>query len=186
MKKIIAVIGDAAIEEGGLKEKLAFETGKLLVENGYRVQSGGLKGVMNAAFRGAKSAKNYREGDTVAIVPSFDRTAASRYADVVIATGLDIYRNVIVANADAVIAVGGGAGTLSEIASAWALKRLIVGFANVDGWSAELAGKRVDSRVRYPSVPEDKVYPVNTAEEAVALINEKIELYDTAYGGIKD
>lgn len=186
MKKIIAVVGDAATEEGGLKEKLAFETGRLLVENGYRVQSGGLKGVMNAAFKGARSAKNYVDGDTVAIVPSFDRTAASKHADVVVATGLDIYRNVIVANADAVIAIGGGAGTLSEMASAWALKRLIVAYTDVDGWSAKLAGTKIDGRKRYPSIPDDRVYAVSSAEEAVALINEKLPLYTTAYQGIKD
>lgn len=186
MKKIVAIVGDASIEEGGLKERLAYETGRLLVENGYRVQSGGLKGVMNAAFRGAKDASSYREGDTLAIVPSFDRTAASEHADIVIATGLDVYRNVIVANADAVIAIGGGAGTLSEIASAWALKRLVVGFSNVNGWSAKLAGQRVDERNRYPSIPDDRVYEVASAEEAVAVINEKIALYDCAYKGIRD
>lgn len=186
MKKIIAIVGDAAIEKGGLKEQLAYETGRLLIENGYRVQSGGLNGVMDAAFRGAKSAKNYLEGDTLAIVPSFDRTAASRYADIVVATGLDVFRNVIVANADAVIAIGGGAGTLSEIASAWALKRLVVGFSNVDGWSAKLAGTRVDARNRYPSIEDDRVYAATSAEEAVKIINEKIALYDGAYKGIRD
>ena len=68
MKKIIAVIGDGKIEKEGLKYELAFETGKALVECGYRVQSGGLGGVMEAAFAGAHAAKNYREGDTIAIM----------------------------------------------------------------------------------------------------------------------
>lgn len=186
MKKIIAVIGDASIEEGGLKEKIAYETGKLLVENGYRVQSGGLKGVMNAAFRGARDAAAYSDGDTIAIVPSFDRTAASAHADIVVATGLDIFRNIIVANADAVIAVGGGAGTLSEMASAWALKRLIVAYDVVEGWSSKLAGQKIDGRNRYPSIADDRVYAASSPEEAIALINEKLPLYTAAYKGIKD
>ncbi|MFW5780573.1 MAG: acyl-CoA synthetase, partial [Bacillota bacterium] len=113
MKKTVAIVGDAIIEPGSDKYKMAFEAGKALVDNGYRVQSGGLKGIMEAAFHGAKSSKNYKEGDTLAILPCFDRTWANQYTDVIVATGLDLYRNVIVANADAVVAIGGGSGTLS-------------------------------------------------------------------------
>ena len=131
-------------------------------------------------------AENYTEGSTIAIVPSFDRSFASKNADIVIPTGLDLYRNIIVANADAVIAIGGGAGTLCEIASAWAMKRLIVAFDCVEGWAAKLAGTRVDKRNRYPSIPDDRVYAVKTPEEAVAVLNDKIDLYVTAYKGIKD
>lgn len=54
----------------------------------------------------------YREGDTIAILPGEDPSAASRHADIVICTGLGSYRNGIVGRADAVVAVGGGAGTL--------------------------------------------------------------------------
>lgn len=185
MKKIIAIVGDAQVDDDK-KYRLAFETGKLLAENGYRIQSGGLKGVMNAAFAGAKSAKNYVEGTTLAIVPSFDRSGANDNADIVVATGLDLYRNLIVANADAVVAIGGGAGTLSEIASAWAMKHLVVAFDNVDGWSAKVAGKPLDHRVRYPDIPDDKVFAVSSAEEAVAIINERIDRYTARYTGIRD
>ena len=54
----------------------------------------------------------YKEGDTVAILPGEDPAAASPHADIVICTGLGSYRNGIVGRSDAVIAVGGGAGTL--------------------------------------------------------------------------
>ena len=54
----------------------------------------------------------YREGDTIAILPGEDPAAASEHADIVICTGLGSYRNGIVGRSDAVIAVGGGAGTL--------------------------------------------------------------------------
>ena len=185
MKKTIAIVGDAVIEENGKKYTLAYETGKLLVENGYRLQSGGMQGVMQAAFCGAKHATNAQDGDTVAIVPSFDRASANPYADVVVATGLDLFRNVIVANADAVVVIGGGAGTLAEIASAWALKRLIIAFEGVDGWSSKVAGTRMDHRDRYPDIPEDRVFAVATPEEAVALVNQYIDRYDGLYGGIK-
>ena len=69
MRKIVAVIGDAKIEKPSLKYDVAFQTGKLLVDNGFRVQSGGHSGVMEAAFAGAHSSEKYREGDTIAILP---------------------------------------------------------------------------------------------------------------------
>lgn len=184
MRKIVAVVGDAEITENEKKYEVAYAVGKLLVENGYRVQSGGLDGVMHAAFCGAKAAKNATDGDTIAIVPSFNRRTASPCADIVIATGLDLFRNVIVANADAVVAIGGGSGTLSEMANAWAMKRLIVAVDCVDGWSKNMANKRPDKRIRYPELPDDKIFGASTAEEVVRIINEKIDLYTSVYTGI--
>lgn len=184
MRKIVAIVGDAIIEPNGDKFKLAYEAAKSLVDNGYRVQSGGLKGVMEAAFMGARASKNYREGDTVAILPSFNANYANEYADISIPTGLDLYRNVIVANASAVIAIGGGAGTLCEIANAWALHRLIIAYENVDGWSGKVAGQRMDSRIRYPEIPDDKVYAVKTADEMITILNDKINLYNSYHKGI--
>ena len=177
MRKIISVIGDAVIEKESDKFRLAYETGKMLVDNGYRVQSGGMGGVMEAAFMGAHASEKYREGDTIALIPSFD------IADIVIPTGLDMMRNALVANASAVIAVGGGAGTLSEIALAWSLKRLILAYKNVEGWSGKVADTRMDYRERYPF--EDKVFGVSNADEAAKLLREKIELYKDYHQGIK-
>lgn len=182
MRKIVAVIGDAVIEKGGDKYKLAFETGKMLVDNGFRVQSGGLGGVMEAAFMGARSSKNYKEGDTIALLPSFDIHQVNAYADVIIPTGLDLMRNALVANASAVVAVGGGAGTLCEMAFAWTLKRMILAYTGVDGWSAKLAGTDIDNRQRYPF--EDKVWAVSNAEECIKIIKEKIDKYDLYHKGI--
>lgn len=185
MKKMISIIGDSRIDEGGDKFRAAFSMGKALVDNGYRVASGGLGGVMDAAFRGAKSSEFYTEGDTVAILPMFDRKLASDAADIIIATGLDVYRNVIVANSDAVIAVGGGAGTLAEMSNAWPLKRLMIAFRNVDGWSAKLADTRLDHRIRYPEIEEDRVFGVDTADEAIALLEKYLNLYTATHTGIK-
>lgn len=183
MRKLISVIGDAVIDKDGDKFKAAFAMGKALVDNGFRVQSGGMGGVMEAAFMGAHASEKYREGDTVALVPSFDIKEANKYADIVIPTGLDMMRNALVANASAVVAVGGGAGTLSEMALAWSLKRLIVAFRNLDGWSGKLADTRLDHRERYPF--EDKVFGVDTAEEAIRILKEKVELYKDYHQGIK-
>lgn len=184
-RKIIAVIGNKKVEEGGIRQKLAFEVGKALVDNGYRVQTGGLDGVMNEVLKGCRASENYREGDTIALVPSFDPTTANRYADIVIPTGLDVMRNALVANADAVIGIGGGAGTLCEYAFAWSFKRLIVAFENSGGWSEKLAGTRLDDAVRYPNVPNDRIYGAKTAREAIDLLKKHIDEYSCRHEGIR-
>lgn len=176
-RKIVSVIGNHNIEKDSVRYKLAFEMGKALIDNGYRVQSGGLEGVMSAVMEGARSSKKYREGDTIALVPSFDTETANKYADIVIPTGLDVMRNAMVANAYAVIGVGGGAGTLCEYAFAWTFNRLIVAFKNSGGWSEKLADTRIADDNRYPDIPDDRVYGVTTAEEAVRILNENIDKY---------
>ncbi|MDR0855080.1 MAG: LOG family protein [Christensenellaceae bacterium] len=185
MKKIIAVVGDAICDEGSKKWNLAFATGKALIDAGYRIQSGGKDGIMLAAFLGAKSSENYREGDTIGILPGFYRDTVSCIADIIIPTGLDIARNILVANADAVIAIGGGAGTLSEIAFAWTLQKLILPYRNVDGWSAKMADIRIDSRIRYENIPEDKAYGIDTPADAIALLQKYLPLYTNYHKGIK-
>lgn len=184
MKKIIAVIGDSKIDRNSLKYEIAFGIGKALIDNGYRVQSGGLGGVMEAVFEGAHASDKYKEGDTIALLPSFDRTTSNSFADIVIPTGLDIMRNAIVANADAVIAIGGGAGTLSEMAMAWSLFRLIIAFSNVGGWSSELAGRKIDLRERYKNI-DDRVFDVTSPEQAIECLSKYIDVYDKYHHWIR-
>ncbi|MCK5762207.1 MAG: acyl-CoA synthetase [Candidatus Izimaplasma sp.] len=182
MKKIIAIIGDNSIETNGLKEKIAFSVGKALIDSGYRIQSGGMGGVMKASFLGARSSENYQEGDIIAMIPSFDKNQSNGLADIIIPTGLDINRASIAANADFVVAIGGGAGTLAEIASAWMLMRPIAAFNNVEGWSKKVAGTKLDTRIRYKF--EDHIYSVSSAKELLEVISEKIELYDKYHHNI--
>jgi uncharacterized protein (TIGR00725 family) len=95
------------------------------------VVCGGLGGVMEAACRGAKEAG----GQTVGILPGSDRAAANEFVDVAIPTGLGEARNALVVRAaDALIAVGGGYGTLSEIALALKAGKRVVG---VDSWEID-------------------------------------------------
>jgi hypothetical protein len=84
-----------------------------------------------------------------------------------------------------VVAIGGGAGTLSEIAMAWQLFRLIIGFNNVDGWSKELSGKKLDKRVRYESIADDCVYGVHDINECLAMIKKNIDRYTRVHTQIK-
>jgi uncharacterized protein (TIGR00725 family) len=126
----IAVIGSGA--EG---EAAAEEIGRLLAERGCTVVTGGLGEVMAAACRGAKAAG----GLTVGIVPAESSDAANEWVDAAVATGTGHGRNLaVVASADAAIAVGGGWGTLSEIAYARLLGRPVVILE--PGWSIEGEG----------------------------------------------
>ena len=112
--------GDASPEELHAAE----EIGAGLAAAGAVVVTGGLGGVMEAACRGARS----RRGRTVGILPGEDRDAANGWVEIAIATGLGELRNgLVVRAADAVVAVGGGHGTLSEVALALKLGRPVVG-----------------------------------------------------------
>ena len=92
---------------------------------------GGLGGVMEAACRGASEAG----GVTVGILPGDDRSAANRFVEVSIPTGLGEARNaLVVRSADALVAVGGGYGTLSEIAFALKAGKPVVGLRS---WEIE-------------------------------------------------
>jgi len=93
--------------------KIAFEVGRLIAEKKAILVCGGLSGVMEAAARGAKSAGGW----TVGILPGTSPGEANPYIDIPVATGIGYARNALVAmNADALIAVDGHYGTLTEIA----------------------------------------------------------------------
>lgn len=97
--------------------------GAQLARRGAVVVTGGLGGVMEAACRGAREAG----GTTLAILPGEDRTQANRWVDVALATGMGELRNgLVVRSADVLIAVGGGYGTLSEIALALKASKRVV------------------------------------------------------------
>lgn len=118
----VAVVGpgDASPEELHAAE----EVGAGLAAAGAVVVTGGLGGVMEAACRGARS----RRGRTLGILPGEDRDAANGWVEIAVATGLGELRNgLVVRAADAVVAIGGGHGTLSEIALALKLGRPVVG-----------------------------------------------------------
>ena len=122
----VAVIGPG---EASAEEELSGEMiGRALAERGAIVVCGGLGGVMAAACRGAAAAG----GTSVGILPGPDRAAANEWVSVAIPTGLGELRNgLVVRAADAVIAVCGGSGTLSEIALALKTGVPVVG---LDTW----------------------------------------------------
>jgi uncharacterized protein (TIGR00725 family) len=125
----VAVVGpgDARPDIAAAAESV----GRGVAERGAVVVCGGLGGAMEAACRGAKAAG----GTTVALLPGLDRRDANRYVDVAIPTGLGEARNALVVRAaDALIAVGGGYGTLSEIGLALRTGKRVVG---IDTWEID-------------------------------------------------
>jgi uncharacterized protein (TIGR00725 family) len=155
----ISVIGAGLASEDEVAA--AEEIGRLLAEAGAILLCGGLGGVMDAAARGCDAAG----GTSVGILPGEDRTAGSAHLTVRIATGLGEGRNVIVARAaDAVIAVGGEFGTLSEIAFALKMGKPVVGLGT---WSLDLEGLPGDPLQR-ASDPVDAVAKALEAAERLA------------------
>jgi hypothetical protein len=128
----VAVVGAGG---GDLAPELLADAeaiGALLARRGAVLVCGGLGGVMEAACRGARSAG----GVTLGILPGTSRADANEWVSVAVATGLGELRNgLIVRSADAVVAVGGGHGTLSEIALALKAGKRVVGLRSweIDG-----------------------------------------------------
>ena len=119
---LVAVVGgsDCTPQEA----EWAGAVGRLIAERGAVLVCGGLGGVMAAAARGAKEAG----GLTVGILPGADPADANASIDVALPTGMGEMRNaLIVRAAQAVIAIGGGWGTLSEIALARRTNTPVVG-----------------------------------------------------------
>jgi len=136
----------------------AYRVGKAIAREGATVICGGLGGVMEAASKGALEAG----GHSLGIIPSADSAQANRYCDYVVATGLGKSRNFLVAySGDAVVVVGGGAGTLIEVAAAYQAGKPIVAVKGTGGVADEWAGKHIDercaSKVLEGSSPEDAV-----------------------------
>ncbi len=151
----VAVIGEGEPRgpEGARILEWAEEVGQYLARGGAVVITGGLGGVMRAASRGAAGAG----GETVGILPGSDASEANEYVRTPIATGLGVVRNlVVVTSADAVIAVGGRHGTLSEIGLALRMGRHVVALSS---WRVES-----DQRLGGP-----RIHRAKDPREAVAL-----------------
>jgi len=155
----VAVIGNGDPRGPGAHRILewAEEVGQLLARGGATVITGGLGGVMRAASRGAMTAG----GVTIGILPGADPAEANEFVTIPIATGLGVVRNlVVVTAADAVVAVGGRHGTLSEIGLALRMGRQVV---TLSSWRVES-----DDRIGGPRVHRARD-PREAAEMALRL-----------------
>jgi uncharacterized protein (TIGR00725 family) len=131
----VAVIGTGGCAEDSEEARLAEEVGRLLAEAGVAVVCGGLGGVMEAAARGASRAG----GTAIGVVPGVSYEEANPHCNHVVATGIGHARNLaVVASGEAVIAIGGEWGTLSEIGYARTLDRKVIALRS---WSLSGQGK---------------------------------------------
>lgn len=149
----VAVIGDGDPRGPDANRILewAEEVGQQLARGGATVITGGLGGVMRAASRGALAAG----GETIGILPGADPGEANEYVRTPIATGLGVARNlVVVTSADAVVAVGGRHGTLSEIGLALRMGRHVVALSS---WRLESDHRMGGPRVHRAGNPRDAV-----------------------------
>lgn len=159
----ISVIGGSRCSAA--EYALAEQVGRLIAQEGATLVCGGLSGVMEAAARGAKEGG----GVTIGILPGHDRALGNPYLDYVLTTGMGHARNLAVASSgDAVIAVGGEFGTLSEIGLAGKIGRPVV---IVGGW--RLQNDQGTEGVWYAS----------SAEEAMTLIREALASRHTSPNG---
>jgi uncharacterized protein (TIGR00725 family) len=159
-KKIcISVVGSGDEELNPQIAKIANEVGREIASRGAVLICGGLGGVMVEAAKGAKE----NGGLTVGILPGEDTGSANPFIDVALSTGLGFARNVIVAySGDAVIAISGRLGTLSEISYALLKKKPVIG---IHTWNLEqLSGRMPSFEAQSYS---NSVIMCDNAEEAV-------------------
>ena len=154
-KRFIAVIGGSQASKEEVK--LAEKVGRELAKQGATLVCGGLGGIMEAACRGAQS----EGGVTIGILPGKNRQAANPYIQIPIVTNLGEARNVVVVkSAEAVIAIGGGYGTLSEIGHALRNGIPVVG---LNTWSLSRNGQLDDS-----IIPAQN--PIEAVDIALSLV----------------
>jgi uncharacterized protein (TIGR00725 family) len=148
-RPVVAVIGSASASAE--EREIAEEVGRRLAEGGAILLCGGRGGVMEAACRGAQAAG----GLTVGILPGTEPDAGNPYLSLALPTGLGQARNAIVIQAsEAVIAIGGAYGTLSEIGHAMKAGKPLVG---VSTWKVSRTEKELS-----------EIAEAETAEEAVS------------------
>ncbi len=146
----VAVVGAGSCDEA--ETQTAEEVGGAIAGRGWVLYTGGLGGVMEAASRGAAEAG----GRVVGLLPGTDPAEANQYVEIPVATGMGHGRNVIlVQSVDAVVAVGGGHGTLSEIAIAAKIGRPVVGLHTweIDGVEPAASPAAAIARIAGEEVP---------------------------------
>jgi uncharacterized protein (TIGR00725 family) len=126
-KKRVGIIGGSMPDAESLRN--AERMGALIAQQGYILVNGGMKGVMEASARGAKSAN----GLVIGILPGKSRDEGNSFTDIAIPTGLGYMRNpMVILNSDVLVAIDGSYGTLSEIAYAQIYNRTVFGLGTWD------------------------------------------------------
>ncbi|HXY82461.1 MAG TPA: TIGR00725 family protein [Candidatus Saccharimonadales bacterium] len=158
---VVGFNGDTCTE---IASKAAYEVGFEIARTGAVLITGGLGGVMEAASRGAKEAGGF----VIGIIPQDNKDEANSYCDVVIATGIGYARDFVTAStADAVVVVGGGAGTLIEVSAAYQKRIPIVAVKGTGGIADRCGDGYIDDR---------KLERIILAESPAAAVKSAVNL----------
>ena len=151
-RRQVAVVGSSGAELDSEFGRLAEDVGRRLAEAGVTVVCGGMRGVMEAACRGASEAG----GEAIGLVPGHDAGEANPFCTHVVATGIGHARNLaVVSSGRAVIAIGGEWGTLSEIGFARAIGRPVIALRS---WTLSGQEQMVDAPgVTFVDAPAEAV-----------------------------
>ena len=160
IKATVSVIGTSEIDQ---ETRLTVTNlGELLAKNNYAIACGGLSGVMEAICKGAKKAG----GLTIGIIPFKEKKFANEFVDIIIPVPFSQARNIIVVLAgDACVAIGGKAGTLSEMCFAWIYEKPIIALSSIEGWSSKLASQQIDNR------RNDMIHDAKSPEQVIEKLN---------------
>ncbi len=154
----IGVIGGS--EVNAQVANIAEEVGREIARKGAILVCGGMGGVMEAACKGASD----EGGLTIGILPGDSRKAANRYVKIPIVTGIGYARNVaVVKTSQAVIAIDGSYGTLTEIGYALQAKIPVIG---LDTWALSIDGQKDTNIIRAKGAKD-------AVDKAMALVNKK-------------
>jgi len=144
--KVVGVIGPSKFTCSNEVYDFGLILGKMIAELNVHMVCGGMEGIMEAVCIGFMNTKK-KKGVSIGITPYDRRGGSNPYCDIVIPTGIGISRNAIIVNSsDVLVAVAGGAGTLSEIAFAWQKNKHVICYEGYEGWAKQLAGVQLDTR----------------------------------------
>lgn len=169
----IGVIGSAGWEEYPNKKPAkssfmtAYNVGKLIAQENAILICGGKGGIMEEACKGAKE----KNGITVGVISGNERNKTNRYVDIEVVSGVIncAEESIIISMCDGLIAIGGGSGTLQEIAIAYRNKKPIIAIKGRNGWATKLANTYLDERQFI------KIDSADTPKEAINMLLKKID-----------
>jgi len=141
--------------------EFAYKLGLYLSDKGITVVNGGMNGTMEAVAKGIQHGEN-KSTTVVGILPTDALDSGNDYLDVRIPSGIGLARNsIVVLSSDVLIALGGGAGTLSELSFAWQYGKTVYCYEGAKGWSKDLAGKDLDTRKQHLFIGFEQLEELN-------------------------
>jgi len=164
-RKQVLVIGSGKDHCSEAAYRTAYQVGCEVAKRGAVLLTGGLGGVMEAASHGAKDGGGF----SIGIIPQDDKAEANPHCDVVIATGIGFARDFLTAySADAVIIIGGGAGTMIEVAAAYQKRIPIIAIRGSGGTADKVVDNYLDERKI--EIVLGEWYPEKAVDTALRLV----------------